>query len=70
MVIFGYPGIGKTTLVEKGINNPKYRGAIDLESSMFRTNTYPERSNDWHEAYGNVAINLSDQGFLVFCACH
>ena len=70
MIIFGYPGIGKTTLVKKGFVPEGYHGIIDLESSMFRTDMCPERSPDWYQSYGNIAIDLSNQGFLVFCACH
>lgn len=70
MIIFGYPGIGKTTLAKKGFIRSDCHGAIDLESSMFRTDMHPERSVDWYQAYGNIAIDLSNQGFLVFCACH
>ena len=70
MIIFGYPGIGKSTLVKEGFNRPDCRGAIDLESSMFKTDMNPDRSPDWYQAYGNIAIDLSNQGFLVFCACH
>ena len=70
MIIFGYPGIGKSTLVKEGFSRPDCRGAIDLESSMFKTDMNPDRSPDWYQAYGNIAIDLSNQGFLVFCACH
>lgn len=70
MIIFGYPGIGKTTLVKEGFTRSDCHGTIDLESSMFRTDMHPERSEDWYQAYGNIAIDLSNQGFLVFCACH
>lgn len=70
MIIFGYPGIGKTTLVKSNYTPNGCKGIIDLESSMFRTDMYPERSPDWYQVYGNIAIELSNQGFLVFCACH
>ena len=70
MIIFGYPGIGKSSLVKEGFSRPDCRGAIDLESSMFKTDMNPDRSPDWYQAYGNIAIDLSNQGFLVFCACH
>ena len=70
MIIFGYPGIGKSTLVKEGFSMSDCRGAIDLESSMFKTDMNPDRSPDWYQAYGNIAIDLSNQGFLVFCACH
>ena len=70
MIIFGYPGIGKSTLVKEGFSRSDCRGAIDLESSMFKTDMNPDRSPDWYQAYGNIAIDLSNQGFLVFCACH
>lgn len=66
MIIFGYQGIGKSTLCKTG-----YACIIDLESYMFRTPMHPERSEDWFQAYGNIAYHLSHEyGKIVLCACH
>lgn len=66
MIIFGYQGIGKSSLCKTG-----YKGIIDLESSMFRTPMHPERSEDWFQAYGNIAYHLSHEyDKIVLCACH
>lgn len=66
MIIFGYQGIGKSTLCKTG-----YECIIDLESSMFRTPMHPERSEDWFQAYGNIAYHLSHEyNKIVLCACH
>lgn len=62
MIIFGYPGIGKSTLAY--INKTgKY---IDLESSLFKTNSDPY----WYKTYGLVGQSLSEQGFDVLMSTH
>ncbi len=66
MIIFGYQGIGKSSLA----NSPADALYIDLESSMFRTPMHPERSEDWFQAYGNIVCDLDKQGKFVFSACH
>lgn len=66
MIIFGYQGIGKSSLA----NSPAGALYIDLESSMFRTPMHPERSEDWFQAYGNIVCDLDKQGKFVFSACH
>ena len=66
MIIFGYQGIGKSTLA----NSPSGESYIDLESSMFRTPMHPERSEDWFQAYGNIVCGLNKMGRNVFSACH
>lgn len=66
MIIFGYQGIGKSSLA----NSPTGALYIDLESSMFRTPMHPERSEDWFQAYGNIVCDLDKQGKFVFSACH
>ena len=66
MIIFGYQGIGKSSLA----NSPAGALYIDLESSMFRTPIHPERSEDWFQAYGNIVCDLDKQGKFVFSACH
>ena len=53
MIIFGYQGIGKSTLANRNIDTI----FIDLESSMFRTPMHPERSEDWFQAYGNIVYS-------------
>lgn len=59
MIIFGYPGIGKSTLGGKN-------SIIDLESSLFKTN----RNWSWYIPYCNVADSLSRQGYIVFVSSH
>ena len=56
-----YQGIGKSTL---GGRN----GCIDLESSNFYVNG--ERQENWHEIYGNIALSLSKQGYVVLAPTH
>lgn len=64
MIIIGYQGIGKSTLVA---NNPggKY---IDLESGNFWIDG--KRSDDWYKPYCKIAADLSSQGFIVFTSSH
>ena len=62
MIIIGYPGIGKSSVA--GIEN----GCIDLESSSFRING--KRHDDWYVPYCRVALELSQQGFVVFVSSH
>lgn len=65
MIIFGYQGVGKSTACKNDVK------LIDLESSMFRTPMHPERSEDWFQAYGNIAYHLSHEyNKIVLCACH
>lgn len=65
MIISGFPGIGKSTLVRYGKNLDRIY--IDLESSTFHTGSLPK---DWAEYYIRTAINLHEQGFCVFVSCH
>ena len=62
MIIIGYQGIGKSTLSDK---DNKY---IDLESSNFRIDG--KRADDWYKPYGNIALDLSKHGYIVFTASH
>lgn len=62
MIAIGYQGVGKSTLARK------YLGIIDLESSCFFIDG--ERSTDWYKAYCNIAIDLSEQGNIVFTSSH
>lgn len=72
MIITGYQGIGKSTLASKRMD------VIDLESSCFWNyeEEYGERTGnktrpkDWYVYYGQVAIDLSKQGYTVFVSCH
>ena len=66
MIIFGYQGIGKSTLANRNIDTI----FIDLESSMFRTPMHPERSEDWFQAYGNIVYDLNKQNKFIFSACY
>ena len=61
-VIIGYQGIGKSTLADRE------KGYIDLESSNFRIDG--KKADDWYKAYGNIALDLSRQGYDVFTASH
>ena len=63
MIISGYQGIGKSSLVKNDFG--KY---IDLESSNFFVNGV--RPDNWHEIYVNIAKHLSDQGYRVFISSH
>ena len=61
-VIIGYQGIGKSSISGNGSS------FIDLESSNFRIDG--KRADDWYKPYGNIALDLSRQGFNVFTASH
>lgn len=62
MIVIGYQGIGKSTM------SKKFLECIDLESSNFRIDGV--RADDWYKAYGNIALDLSRQGYIVFTASH
>ena len=62
MIVIGYQGIGKSTLVGK---NHKY---IDLESSNFWVDG--KREIDWYKPYCQIAEHLSQQGYIVFTSSH
>lgn len=59
MILLGYPGIGKSTVCKI------LRGWVDLESSNFDLKT-----DDGVAQYCRVAMNLSDQGNVVFVSTH
>lgn len=61
-IIFGYPGIGKSTLARN------CKDFIDLESSVFKIDG--ERDPDWFKVYVNMAIHIADQGRIVFMSTH
>lgn len=62
MIIIGFQGIGKSTLASP------FSNFIDLESGNFWIDG--KRSEDWYKIYGNIALNLSEQGFDVFTSSH
>lgn len=62
MIVIGYQGIGKSTLVK---DNNSY---IDFESSNFKING--ERPEGWERMYCEAALDLSRQGHVVFTASH
>lgn len=63
MIIFGYPGIGKTT-----VSKEDYR-FIDLDSSdpLIR---WKWQRKDWETDYCNMALLLSRQGYYVMVSTH
>lgn len=71
MIIIGYPGIGKSTLVKNQDNNDDYH-YIDLENSRFWVQGEYGRRRDpaWAEIYVKIAIDLESQGNDVFVSSH
>lgn len=61
-IVFGYPGIGKSTLAKNSKN------FIDLESSVFKING--ERDSNWFKVYVNMALHIADQDRIVFMSTH
>ena len=66
MIICGYQGIGKSTLVKNTINTNLH--VIDLESGNFWVDG--ERCIDWYKYYAQIAIHLSQQGNIVMMSSH
>lgn len=64
MIIVGYQGIGKSSTVAE---DRRHR-FIDLESSNFWI--HKKRDPEWFMIYGNIADDLSKQGFIVFVSSH
>ncbi len=68
MIVIGYQGIGKSTLSKQ---SDKY---IDLESGNFwvddENGSGKKRDTDWYKAYCNIAIHLSQQGYIVMTSSH
>ncbi len=62
MIVIGYQGIGKSTLAKGG------NGFIDLESGNFWVDGV--RDEHWAQAYANIAVHLSMQGYDVFTSSH
>lgn len=65
-IVFGYPGIGKSTLVKEHGYKGKF---IDLESSNFN-NKDGVKPDFWYNYYGNIAIDLAKQGNVIFVSTH
>ena len=62
MIISGFPAVGKTSCVKE------HKGFIDLESSSWWVNG--KKCDNWYKEYANVAIDLSNQGYIVFVSTH
>lgn len=61
-IVFGYPGIGKSTLAKNS------KDFIDLESSIFKIDG--ERDPNWFKVYVNMAIHIANQERIVFMSTH
>lgn len=67
MIIFGYPGIGKTTLATSDrLHSNIADRVIDLDSSFFSDLDDPF----WYKRYTNLAEYISKQGYLVMISTH
>lgn len=64
MIIFGYPGIGKTTLATS--KEAALSMVIDLDSSFFSDLDDPF----WYKRYTHLAEYISKQGYLVMISTH
>lgn len=64
MIIIGFPCIGKSSVTNENISGYTFSGFVDLESSNF------EKDEAWVREYGNVALDLSGQGYDVFVSSH
>lgn len=62
IICVGYQGIGKSTL------SNRYKTYLDLESGSFYVGD--QRASDWYIMYCQVAINLAEQGYVVFVSSH
>ena len=67
MIIFGYPGIGKTTLMTSEDYKTNFvNGVIDLDSMFFSDLDDPF----WYKRYTHLAEYISKQGYLVMISTH
>ena len=67
MIIFGYPGIGKTTLATSDrLRLNIVDMVIDLDSSFFSDLDDPF----WYKRYTHLAEYISKQGYLVMISTH
>ena len=66
MVILGFPAIGKSSYQKDQARFTAWEGprCIDLESSNFI------KKGPWYDSYANLAVDLSNQGYDVFCSTH
>lgn len=64
MIIFGYPGIGKTTLATS--KEYRFSNILDLDSSFFTESDDPY----WYKRYTRIAENFSRQNKAVFVSTH
>ena len=67
MIIWGYQGIGKSTLANTCMIEHEIP-VLDLESGNFWVDGM--RSQDWYKVYANIAIHLSQQGNIVMTSSH
>lgn len=63
VIVIGYPGIGKTAQAKED------NLFVDLESSCFKL-AGDDRFDRWYMVYCNQAINLAEQGRVVFVSSH
>ena len=67
MLIFGYPGIGTTTLMTSEDYKTNFvNGVIDLDSMFFSDLDDPF----WYKRYTHLAEYISKQGYLVMISTH
>lgn len=67
MIIFGYPGIGKTTLATSDRLHLNITDmVVDLDSSFFSDLDDPF----WYKRYTHLAEYISKQGYLVMLSTH
>lgn len=64
LIIIGYPGIGKTSVVKNGLSNR----IIDFESSLFKVNDV--KIDNWCSIYCKQAVSMAKQGFIVLISSH
>lgn len=62
LIIIGYQGIGKSSCASA------FTSCIDLESGNFFVGG--KRSWDWYIPYCQIAMNLANQGYVVFVSSH
>ena len=64
IIVIGYQGIGKTSLVARGLANT----VIDFESSLFKVDD--KKNPDWYKIYCRQAVSIAKQGFTVLISSH
>ena len=63
LIVIGYPGIGKSTVVKSSSAK-----IIDFESSLFYIDS--KRQHDWYKIYAKQATELAKQGYMVLVSSH